>query len=179
MLVAIRDNHTIFVPTLAILEKLQPADRFANICSNVKRAHDLGVHIACGGDTGTFSHGENAREMELLLMCGIPMPDVLEACGGEQCGRRFGWFEEGCQADYCGAGCGSERQGEKNRCFNAGKGEFCNEGWGGLENGWEGGGDDITKVKCIHTYLLESKWLQGPRFRKTEKTVRSSDARCL
>lgn len=22
-----------------------------------------------------------------------------EACGGERCGRRFGWFEEGCQAD--------------------------------------------------------------------------------
>jgi len=99
MFIAMRDNHTIFVPTLAILEKLQPADRFANICSNVKRAHDLGVRIACGGDMGTFSHGENAREMELLLMCGIPMPDVLEACGGERCGRRFGWFEEGYQAD--------------------------------------------------------------------------------
>lgn len=100
------ENNVIFVPTLAVAEKLH-AKRFPEILAATKRAFDLGVRIACGGDTGTYSHGDNARELELMMEAGIPFADVLEsctvggweACGGDLCGRRFGWLEESLQAD--------------------------------------------------------------------------------
>jgi len=101
-----KKSGCIMVPTLAVLEKLQK-DKFPQFLKQVKQAHDAGVRIACGGDTGTFNHGENAREMELMIEAGIPVEDVLESCtvggfescGGDLCGRTFGWFEEGLQAD--------------------------------------------------------------------------------
>ncbi|CAG9942480.1 unnamed protein product [Clonostachys rosea f. rosea IK726] len=100
------EKKVIMVPTLAIAEKLH-ARRFDQILRQVKRAHELGVRLACGGDTGTYHHGDNARELELMIEAGIPVGDVLksctvggwEACGGDLCGRQFGWFEEGLQAD--------------------------------------------------------------------------------
>ncbi|QGA21632.1 hypothetical protein EYB26_009343 [Talaromyces marneffei] len=100
------EKNVILVPTLAIAEKLH-TKRFDQILRNVKRAHEFGVRLACGGDTGTYSHGDNARELELMIEAGIPVADVLESCtvggwedcGGDLCGRRFGWFEEGTQAD--------------------------------------------------------------------------------
>ncbi|RDW84268.1 hypothetical protein BP6252_01858 [Coleophoma cylindrospora] len=99
-------KNVVLVPTLAIAEKLHKA-RFPTILKQVKRAHELGVRLACGGDTGTFSHGDNVRELELMIEAGIPVVDVLEACtvggwdacGGDLCGARFGWLEEGLQAD--------------------------------------------------------------------------------
>lgn len=104
---AMKEKGVILVPTLSVLEKLQPAEKLTEILGKVKTAWDMGVRIACGGDTGTFSHGDNAREMELLVQSGIPLVHVLEmclvggweSCGGDLCGRRFGWWEEGCQAD--------------------------------------------------------------------------------
>ncbi|KAL3471647.1 hypothetical protein BJX99DRAFT_266544 [Aspergillus californicus] len=100
------ERGVILVPTLAVAERLH-AKRFGVILGQMKRAWELGVRIACGGDTGTFPHGENVRELELMVEAGIPVADVLEsctvggweACGGDRCGRRFGWFEEGLQAD--------------------------------------------------------------------------------
>ncbi|KAL2802831.1 hypothetical protein BJX63DRAFT_437514 [Aspergillus granulosus] len=67
----------------------------------------MGVWLAGGGDTGTYPHGDNVREFELMIEAGIPIPDVLEsctvggweACGGDLSGRQFGWLEEGLQAD--------------------------------------------------------------------------------
>ncbi|KAL4887536.1 hypothetical protein BJY04DRAFT_225503 [Aspergillus karnatakaensis] len=107
MLESMVRKGVILVPTLAIAERLH-AGRFPQIMAQVRRAHELGVRIACGGDTGTFPHGENVRELELMVEAGIPVSDVLEsctvggweACGGDRCGRRFGWFEEGTQADF-------------------------------------------------------------------------------
>ncbi|KAL2833336.1 hypothetical protein BDW59DRAFT_138488 [Aspergillus cavernicola] len=106
----------VLVPTLAIAERLHAA-RFGEILGQVKRAHGMGVRIACGGDTGTFPHGENVRELELMVQAGIPVADVLEACtvggweacGGDMSGRRFGWFEEGLQADIVGLDGDPER----------------------------------------------------------------------
>lgn len=99
-------SKCVMVPTLSVLEKLRK-ENFPEILAQTKRAYDSGVRLACGGDTGTFNHGENAREMELMVEAGIPVVDVLEACtiggwescGGDLCGRRFGWLEEGLQAD--------------------------------------------------------------------------------
>ena len=77
----------------------------------------MGVRLACGGDTGTYPHGENVRELELMIQAGVPLSEVLEACtvggweacGGDLCGRRFGWFEEGTQADII-ALCGNPEE---------------------------------------------------------------------
>lgn len=99
-----REMGTIFVPTLAVIELFMDVKP---MLAQVKEAYDLGVKFACGGDTGAFNHGENARELELMRQAGIPLEDVLvaatlhgwEACGGDWCGRRFGWIEEGCAAD--------------------------------------------------------------------------------
>ena len=97
-------NHTIFVPTLAVCELFR---EIAPIQAQVKQAFDAGVKLACGGDTGPFAHGDNAREMELMIEAGVPLEYVLaaatlhgwEACGGDWCGRRFGWVGEGWAAD--------------------------------------------------------------------------------
>ena len=77
------------------------------VLEQVKEAFDNGIKLACGGDTGAFAHGNNAREMELMLQTGIPLEEVLtaatlhgwEACGGDWCGRKFGCIEEGYTAD--------------------------------------------------------------------------------
>jgi imidazolonepropionase-like amidohydrolase len=95
---------TIYVPTLAVYELFFPMDLALR---RTKRAFDMGIKIACGGDTGAVAHGDNAREMELMIEAGVPIEQVLtsatlhgwEACGGDQCGRRFGWIEEGVAAD--------------------------------------------------------------------------------
>lgn len=103
-----RENGTIFVPTLAVLELFYPRDGpFEKILKQTKDAFEEDVKLACGGDTGPFAHGDNAREIELMVEAGVPVLDVLqaatmhgwEACGGEWCGRNFGWIEEGCAAD--------------------------------------------------------------------------------
>jgi len=105
---AMKDHGVIFVPTLAVLEAELPDDgTLEAIMANAKKAFDLGIKLAAGGDTGAFAHGDNARELELLTKAGIPILDVLqaatlhgwEACGGDLCGRRFGWWEEGVAAD--------------------------------------------------------------------------------
>jgi len=102
-----RTRGTIWVPTLATAELMVKADIFAAQKVMVKRAFDVGVRLAAGGDTGTFDHGLNARELEILEEIGLPVEEVLaaatiggwEACGGDRCGFRFGWFEKGNRAD--------------------------------------------------------------------------------
>jgi imidazolonepropionase-like amidohydrolase len=102
------EHGIIFVPTLAAVELFTPRDgTFEKVLAHVKKGFDMGVKLAAGGDTGTFAHGCNAREMELLAEAGVPVPDVLraatlhgwEACGGALCGRRFGCWEVGAAAD--------------------------------------------------------------------------------
>lgn len=97
----------IYVPTLAVFELSLPRAELRRAQARAKRAFDLGVRMAAGGDTGTFPHGEGARELELMVESGVPVEDVLEACtvggweacGKDLCGYRFGFFEEGARAD--------------------------------------------------------------------------------
>ncbi|OLN85749.1 hypothetical protein CCHL11_07778 [Colletotrichum chlorophyti] len=99
-----RRHRTIFVPTLAVF---RGAPNFDGILKRAKRAYDVGVRLAAGGDTGAFPHGEGALEMELMIRSGIPAVDVLEACmvggwescGGEKSGFLFGSIEKGYKAD--------------------------------------------------------------------------------
>lgn len=97
----------IFVPTLMVFKLEAPKEMFQTLLARVKRAHDLGVRFAVGGDTGTFAHGEGVLELETMIEAGLPLEDVLEACmvggweacGKDLCGYRFGWFEKGNRAD--------------------------------------------------------------------------------
>jgi imidazolonepropionase-like amidohydrolase len=111
---AMKENSTIFVPTLSAYDSEirrglhEDSERILKaILGHTKAAYDRGIKLACGGDTGAIAHGDNAREIELMVEAGIPILDVLqaatlhgwEACGGDLCGRRFGSVEEGWAAD--------------------------------------------------------------------------------
>jgi hypothetical protein len=106
-------NGTIYVPTLTIIDA--ELDSLPNGQQILKEALDqvysafkAGVSIASGADIGAVAHGQNVREVELLLQSGIPLEDVLvavtltgwKACGGEWAGRRFGAVKEGWAADF-------------------------------------------------------------------------------
>ncbi|KAH7417969.1 hypothetical protein BKA64DRAFT_563971 [Cadophora sp. MPI-SDFR-AT-0126] len=103
---AMAEKGVILVPSLASAELVHP-QKLPALLKQTKKAYDLGVRLACGGSTGMLRHGDNVREMELMVECGIPLEEVLEicmlggwqSCGGVLCGSRFGWFEEGTQAD--------------------------------------------------------------------------------
>ena len=45
----------------------------------LRLAHEAGVAICLGGDTGVFPHGQNAREAMLMAAAGMPPRDVLLA----------------------------------------------------------------------------------------------------
>ncbi len=44
-----------------------------------KQALDAGVKICFGGDVGVFAHGDNARELEMLVSYGMKPSDALKA----------------------------------------------------------------------------------------------------
>ncbi|KAI0174654.1 hypothetical protein BJ166DRAFT_512642 [Pestalotiopsis sp. NC0098] len=106
LLALMKSKGTIWVPTLAAAEMFNGAG-INGLLAQTKKAHDYGIRLAAGGDTGVFSHGRGAREMELMIEAGIKLEDVLEicmiggweSCGKDQCGYRFGWFEKGNRAD--------------------------------------------------------------------------------
>ncbi|KAK3718553.1 hypothetical protein LTR37_005057 [Vermiconidia calcicola] len=90
-----------------VLETALDSKQMEPILVQVKEAFDKGVKLACGGDTGAFPHGDNAREIELMLDAEVPLEEVLtaatlhgwEACGEDWCGRKFGCIEDGYAAD--------------------------------------------------------------------------------
>lgn len=50
-------------------------------------------NIVCGGDTGVFSHGDNALEMKLMVRLGAPWEKVLRwgTLSGWKCIRSVRW----------------------------------------------------------------------------------------
>ena len=103
---AMKEHKTIWVPTLAVVAA-EEEELVAQLLPGVKKAWETGVKLACGGDTGAYPHGENIQELELFERAEIPLEEILtaatlhgwEACGGDWCGRKFGWLGEGWAGD--------------------------------------------------------------------------------
>ena len=87
-----KEHGTFFCPTVAagasLLEQrsgyrlgttpLPPSLRAKQ--ATVKAAADAGVMMCAGGDAGVFAHGENARELELLVQYGLtPLQAMMSA----------------------------------------------------------------------------------------------------
>lgn len=103
----LKRSGTIWCPTLCAGEATLRGEQWKGHKELVREGWEAGVRLAAGGDTGTVDHGLNVHELELMMELGIPVEDVLEAatvvgweaCGGDRCGFRFGWFEKGNRAD--------------------------------------------------------------------------------
>lgn len=86
---AMHDAHIALCPTLAASDAVaryrgwtgsDPAPpAVAESRRAFKAALGAGVALCVGGDVGVFSHGENARELELMVAAGMASPQVLIA----------------------------------------------------------------------------------------------------
>lgn len=85
-----RDNNVALCPTLAAgdaisqyggwIKGVDPEpDRIANKRKSFKAALDAGVTICFGGDVGVYPHGDNVRELEMMVDYGMNTLDVLRA----------------------------------------------------------------------------------------------------
>jgi imidazolonepropionase-like amidohydrolase len=85
-----KEKNIALCPTLAAGEAIEqyrgwkkgimaePA-RVTNKKKTFRMALDAGVKICMGGDVGVFPHGDNAREMELMVEYGMQPMDVLRS----------------------------------------------------------------------------------------------------
>jgi imidazolonepropionase-like amidohydrolase len=85
-----KERQVVLCPTLTASESIaryagrDPAEgedspRIEAAKQLMKRALQAGVTIACGSDVGVFTHGDNARELELMFAYGMPLDEVLRS----------------------------------------------------------------------------------------------------
>ena len=116
-----KKNNAFLVPTIlagvTVSEMASPDDTFMppairakalsvgpRMLGTVQRAHQAGVKIAFGTDSGVSKHGQNAREFELLVEAGLTPMEAIETAtinGAENLGKsdQLGSIEVGKLAD--------------------------------------------------------------------------------
>ena len=108
------DNNTFFTPTFEVYEfhssisaphvKARAEALFHTHQESLHRAVTAGTKITAGTDAGGFVHGDNAREIELMVERGLtPMQAIQTATGwAAECiglGKEIGTIAKGKQAD--------------------------------------------------------------------------------
>ncbi len=108
-------NKVALCPTLSAAESsatyggwkkgsMPPTDRIAAKKKTFQLALKKAVTICFGGDVGVFAHGDNVREMELMVEYGMPTVDVLKSATSVNArvfgvGDKIGRLQKGLLAD--------------------------------------------------------------------------------
>jgi imidazolonepropionase-like amidohydrolase len=81
-----KKNGTFLVPTISasypppfLRIPNPPSVRLRNEYAAFERAYKMGVKIAFGTDAGTFRHGDNAKEFDLMVRYGMTAEDAIRS----------------------------------------------------------------------------------------------------
>ncbi|MCW5913049.1 MAG: amidohydrolase family protein [Chitinophagaceae bacterium] len=112
---AMKEKNIAYCPTLAASDAIAQYNgwkkgtepepqRILNKRKSFSAALRSGVTILMGGDVGVFPHGDNAREMEMMVDYGMPPIDVLKSATSVNAdvfgwGDRIGRIRKGLLAD--------------------------------------------------------------------------------